>query len=170
MNNEKEEQRYGRNKSTLVDKSYISGGEYRRKFDKITDDNELSRLLYYKPDTDDMRKSPAITILKELTAARAKINAYDPKAEREAKECYLKGNENITYCESKYEALKDADALILITEWKEFRSPDFYEIKRLLAQPVIFDGRNQYDAKRVAEYGLEYYQIGVRPLEITSEA
>lgn len=118
--------------------------------------------LAFKPDTDDMRESPAITILKELTAIGAKINAYDPKAVREAKDCYLKGNENITYCESKYEALKDADALILITEWKEFRSPDFYEIKRLLKEPVIFDGRNQYDVRRVEEYGIEYYQIGVK--------
>ncbi len=120
--------------------------------------------LSFKPDTDDMRESPAITILKELTASGAMIQAYDPKAVREAKECYLKGNDKITYCDSKYEALNEADALILITEWKEFRSPDFYEIKRLLKEPVIFDGRNQYDAGRVAEYGIEYYQIGVRPL------
>lgn len=118
--------------------------------------------LAFKPDTDDMRESPAITILKELTAAGAKIHAYDPKAVREAKECYLKGNENITYCDNKYEALHEADALILITEWKEFRSPDFYEIKRLLKEPVIFDGRNQYNGKRVKEYGIDYYQIGVR--------
>lgn len=118
--------------------------------------------LSFKPDTDDMRESPAIIILKKLTDAGAKIMAYDPKAVREARECYLKGNESITYCDSKYEALTGADALILITEWKEFRSPDFYEIKRLLKEPVIFDGRNQYDAKRVKEYGLDYYQIGVQ--------
>ena len=121
--------------------------------------------LAFKPDTDDMRESPAITILKLLTAAGAKIKAYDPKAEKEAEEFYLKGNKNITYADNKYEALKDADALILITEWKEFRSPDFYEIKRLLKEPVIFDGRNQYDALRVNEYGLEYYQIGVRKID-----
>lgn len=120
--------------------------------------------LAFKPDTDDMRESPAITIINSLTRAGAKIRAYDPKAVKEAKECYLKGNESITYVESKYEALKDADALILITEWKEFRSPDFYEIARLLKTPVIFDGRNQYDQKRVAEYGIEYHQIGVRPI------
>ncbi len=118
--------------------------------------------LAFKPDTDDMRESPAITILKELTASGAKIHAYDPKAVREAKECYLKGEQNITYCDNKYEALQEADALILITEWKEFRSPDFYEIRRLLKEPVIFDGRNQYDVKRVKEYGIDYYQIGVR--------
>ncbi len=120
--------------------------------------------LAFKPDTDDMRESPAITIINSLTEAGAKIRAYDPKATREAKECYLKGNEKITYVDSKYEALKDSDALILITEWKEFRSPDFYEIARLLKNPVIFDGRNQYDSKRVVEYGIEYHQIGVRAL------
>lgn len=70
----------------------------------------------------------------------------------------------VSYVKSKYEALSGADALILITEWKEFRSPDFYEIKRLLKIPVIFDGRNQYDAKRVGEYGIEYHQIGVKAL------
>lgn len=118
--------------------------------------------LAFKPDTDDMRESPAITIINSLTAAGAKIVAYDPKAEREAKECYLKDNKNVIYVDSKYEALSGADALILITEWKEFRSPDFYEIRRLLKEPVIFDGRNQYDAKRVKEYGIEYYQIGVK--------
>ena len=117
--------------------------------------------LAFKPDTDDMRESPAITILQELTAAGAKIHAYDPKAVGEAKECYLKGNENMTYCDNKYEALQEADALILITEWKEFRSPDFYEIKRLLKESVIFDGRNQYNEKRVKEYGIDYIQIGV---------
>ena len=117
--------------------------------------------LAFKPDTDDMRESPAITILQELTAAGAKIHAYDPKAVGEAKECYLKGNENITYCDNKYEALQEADALILITEWKEFRSPDFYEIKKLLKESVIFDGRNQYNETRVKEYGIDYIQIGV---------
>lgn len=125
--------------------------------------------LAFKPDTDDMRESPAITILKMLTDAGASIKAYDPKAAREAKEYYLVGNENITYYDNKYEALNGAEALILITEWKEFRSPDFYEIKRLLKEPVIFDGRNQYDAKRVGEYGIDYYQIGVRPLIGVSE-
>ena len=111
-----------------------------------------------------MRESPAITIIKQLLELGAMIQAYDPKAICEAKECYLRDCENITYCSSKYEALQDADALILITEWKEFRSPDFYEIKRLLKSPIIFDGRNQYDANRVKEYGIDYYQIGVKPM------
>lgn len=118
--------------------------------------------LAFKPDTDDMRESAAITIINELTKLGAEVTAYDPKAIGEAKECYLKDNEKICYVESKYEALKGADALILITEWKEFRQPDFGEIAKLLKQPVIFDGRNQYDRKRLKKTGIEYYQIGVR--------
>ncbi|MCR4798324.1 MAG: UDP-glucose/GDP-mannose dehydrogenase family protein [Lachnospiraceae bacterium] len=125
--------------------------------------------LAFKPDTDDMREAPAITIISELTKRGAKVQAYDPKAEEEAKTCYLKGNEAVSYCKSKYEALQEADAMILVTEWKEFRSPDFYEIKRLLKEPVIFDGRNQYSAKQVNKYGLDYYQIGVNAALVTEE-
>ena len=118
--------------------------------------------LAFKPDTDDMRESPAVTIIKERLKRGAKIRAYDPKAVEEAKSCYLKGVKGIEYLKSKYEAIDGTDGLLLITEWKEFRSPDFYEIKRLLRTPVIFDGRNQYDKKTVTKYGLDYYQIGVR--------
>lgn len=118
--------------------------------------------LSFKPDTDDMRESAAITVIDELVRRGALIKAYDPKAMEAAKSCYLKGNDKVTYCESKYDALKDADALVLITEWKEFRSPDFYEIKKQLKNPVIFDGRNQYNARSLAKYGFDYYQIGVK--------
>lgn len=117
--------------------------------------------LAFKPNTDDMRMSAAITIINELTKRGAKVKAYDPKAIKEAKECYLKGNENVEYCESKYTTLVDADAMIMVTEWKEFRAPDFEEIKHRLKNPIIFDGRNQYDAERLQEMGFEYYQIGV---------
>ncbi len=117
--------------------------------------------LSFKPDTDDMRESAAITIINELTEHGAKIIAYDPKAMEEAKRCYLKDNVQVSYAESKYEALKGADALLLVTEWKEFRSPDMDEIKHALKNPVIFDGRNQYDKKRMRSDGFEYYQIGV---------
>ncbi len=118
--------------------------------------------LAFKPDTDDMRESSAITIIKDLVEAGAVISAYDPKAVKEAKRCYLKDISGIEYCESKYDALRDSDALILVTEWKEFRSPDFYEIKQRLKTPLIFDGRNQYDAKILDRIGIEYDQIGVR--------
>ncbi len=117
--------------------------------------------LAFKPDTDDMRHSAAITIIGELTKRGARVKAYDPKAEKEAKTCYLKDNENVAYYDSKYTVLVDADALVLITEWKEFRQPDFEEIKKRLKQPVIFDGRNQYDLAAMKERGFEYYQIGV---------
>jgi len=116
--------------------------------------------LAFKPGTDDMREAPAIYVVKELVKRGAKVKAYDPKAISEAKEYYLKGIENIEYYNSKYEVLKDTDALILLTEWKEFRSPDFEEIKSQLVSPIIFDGRNQYNAFNLEEKGFEYYQIG----------
>ena len=116
--------------------------------------------LSFKPETDDMREAPSIYVIKELVKRGAKIKAFDPKAVKEAQELYLKGIDNITYAESKYEALKDADALILLTEWKEFRSPDFEEIKMQLKTPVIIDGRNQYKSLDLQEKGFEYYQVG----------
>lgn len=116
--------------------------------------------LAFKPGTDDMREAPAIYVIKELVSRGAMIKAYDPKAVNEAKEHYLKGIENITYVTSKYGVLRNADALVLLTEWKEFRSPDFEEMKTQLKTPVIFDGRNQYNTFNLEEKGFEYYQIG----------
>jgi UDPglucose 6-dehydrogenase len=116
--------------------------------------------LAYKPGTDDMREAPAIYVVKELVKRGAKIKAYDPKAMDEAKRCYLKGVENVFYGTSKYEVLQNSDALLLLTEWKEFRSPDFEEIYNLLKAPIVFDGRNQYNAFHLEEIGFEYYQIG----------
>ena len=116
--------------------------------------------LSFKPGTDDMREAPAIFVIKELVKRGARIKAYDPKAANEAKEHYLKGVQNIEYLESKYKVLKDSDALVLLTEWKEFRSPDFEEIKTQLKAPIIFDGRNQYSTFNLVNKGYEYYQIG----------
>lgn len=116
--------------------------------------------LAFKPGTDDMREAPAIYIVKELVKRGAKVQAYDPKAMEEAQHCYLEGIENISYVNAKYDVLKEADALILLTEWKEFRSPDFEEIKQQLKLPIIFDGRNQYNAFNLEDKGFEYYQIG----------
>ena len=116
--------------------------------------------LAFKPGTDDMREAPAIYVIKELVKRGAQIKAYDPKAIDEAKGHYLKGIQNIEYVDSKYKVLKDANALVLLTEWKEFRSPDFKEIKTQLKTPVIFDGRNQYNTFNLEEMGIEYYQIG----------
>jgi UDPglucose 6-dehydrogenase len=116
--------------------------------------------LAFKPGTDDMREAPAIYVIKELVKRGAKIRAYDPKAVNEAKDCYLKEVQNITYAESKYDVLKDSHALVLLTEWKEFRSPDFDKIKSVLKFPIIFDGRNQYIAFDMENNGFEYYRIG----------
>ena len=120
--------------------------------------------LSFKPDTDDMRESPAISVIQSLTQAGALIRAYDPKAVGPARDFWLKGNGRVTYCQSKYEALMGADALLLVTEWKEFRSPDFYEIKKQLKTPLVIDGRNQYDAAQMAHCGITYEQVGVRPI------
>ncbi len=116
--------------------------------------------LSFKPGTDDMREAPAIYVIKDLVKRGARIKAYDPKAVNEAKDHYLHGIQNITYLNSKYEVLKDSDALVLLTEWKEFRSPNFEEIKVQLKTPIIFDGRNQYNTLKLEEIGFEYYQIG----------
>ncbi|MEE2700039.1 MAG: UDP-glucose/GDP-mannose dehydrogenase family protein [Bacteroidota bacterium] len=118
--------------------------------------------LSFKPGTDDMREAASIVIINSLIEKGAKIKAYDPKAMQEAKEHYFKDQDNITYCENKYKALDSTDALILITEWKEFRSPDFERMSTLLNQSIIFDGRNQYDKAMLNKDGYEYYQIGVK--------
>lgn len=118
--------------------------------------------LAFKPETDDMREATSITVINELTSRGAKIVAYDPKAIKEAQEHYLKDNKNVKYVQSKYTALSDANALILLTEWKEFRSPDFDEIKQRLKEAVIFDGRNQYNKEKLEKNGFEYFQIGVK--------
>ena len=117
--------------------------------------------LSFKPETDDMREATSITVINELSSRGAKIKAYDPKSMDEAKKFYLKDNQAVEYKDSKYTVLNDCDALILLTEWMEFRSPDFDEIKKRLKTPVIFDGRNQYSKDKMKESGFEYFQIGV---------
>ncbi len=117
--------------------------------------------LAFKPETDDMREASSITIINELTKRGAKVKAYDPKAFKEAQEHYLKGNDSVEYVDSKYDALDGAEAMIFVTEWKEFRSPDFDEMAKRLNSKVIFDGRNQYNRKKLEENGWEYFEIGV---------
>ena len=116
--------------------------------------------LAFKPETDDMREAPAIYVIKELVKRGALIKAYDPEAVNEAKEHYLKGVQNIQYVDSKYEVLLNADALVLLTEWKEFLSPDFKKIITHLKTPVIFDGRNQYILFNLSDLGIEYHCVG----------
>jgi len=116
--------------------------------------------LSFKPETDDMREAPSVVTIKKLTQLGAGINVYDPQAMDNAKNHYLK-NIKVQYSQNKYDCLNGADAMLLITEWKEFRSPDFYEIKQRLKNPILFDGRNQYNKDRLKNLGFEYYQIGV---------
>ena len=113
--------------------------------------------LAFKPKTNDMREAPAITIINELLKRGAKVQAYDPKANDEAKFYF---QDRISYAKNSYDALENADALLLLTEWNEFRRPDFDRIKNTLKNPVIFDGRNQYDKKRLQERGFECIQVG----------
>jgi len=117
--------------------------------------------LAFKPGTDDMREASSITIITELTNRGAKIQAYDPKAMEQAESHYLKNNPNVSYVNEKYLALENADALILITEWLEFRSPNFETIKTYLKSNLFFDGRNQFDKALMHDLGFNYQQIGV---------
>lgn len=117
--------------------------------------------LAFKPGTDDMREAPSIPIIKELIHHGATINAYDPQAMELAKSFYLK-DIDINYVNNKYDALNDVDALVIVTEWKEFQSPDFMEIAARMCGKDIFDGRNIYKEKTVLSHNLNYYQIGVR--------
>lgn len=116
--------------------------------------------LAFKPETDDMREATSVIVIRELKKRGARVRAYDPKATKEAQKCYLKGID-VEYVNSKYSALTDADALVLVTEWAEFRSPDFQEMEKRMKQRIIFDGRNQYDERVIGKYGFEYYQVGV---------
>ncbi|MEN8666410.1 MAG: nucleotide sugar dehydrogenase, partial [Flavobacteriaceae bacterium] len=116
--------------------------------------------LAFKPETDDMREAPAIYIIKDLVARGAKVQAFDPKAMEEAQHFYLKDVAGVSYVDNKYKALHGATALILLTEWKTFRAPDFEAIKEELELPIVFDGRNQYNDIEMQKRGFEYYQIG----------
>ena len=114
--------------------------------------------LAFKPNTDDMREAPAIVVIEALLAAGATVRAYDPEAMHEAKERHF--GERIEYAENPMDALPGSDALILITEWNEFRRPDFDAVKEHLRTPVVFDGRNIYRRKTLEEGGFRYYGIG----------
>ena len=115
--------------------------------------------LAFKPNTDDMREAPSIVLIKNLIAEGCKVKAYDPEASKEAYKIF---GDKIEYMKKQYSALEDADALVIVTEWNEFRRPDFDKIKSLLKQPVIMDGRNLFDPKKMAEMGFEYEGIGRR--------
>jgi UDPglucose 6-dehydrogenase len=115
--------------------------------------------LAFKPNTDDMREAPSRVVIKALTERGATVTAYDPVAMEEARHLY-KGDDRVAFADSAAAAAKGADALVIITEWKAFRSPDFDELKRSLKTPVIFDGRNLYEPAVVRSHGIEYHAIG----------
>jgi UDPglucose 6-dehydrogenase len=116
--------------------------------------------LAFKPNTDDMREAPSRMLMEGLWAAGAKVRAYDPVANEEAQRIYAQRGDELTLVGSSMDAVRGADALAIVTEWQEFRSPDFDAIKAELADPVIFDGRNLYDPGFVKRFGLKYYAIG----------
>ena len=115
--------------------------------------------LAFKPDTDDIREAPSLTIINELIKNGAFVVAYDPEATANTRKLY-QNNPAISFTDDMYSALAGADALLIATEWAEFRSPDYAKIKSLLKQPVIFDGRNLYDLDRMKKAGFYYQSVG----------
>jgi UDPglucose 6-dehydrogenase len=113
--------------------------------------------LSFKPRTDDMREAPSIVIIERLLEAGAEVHAHDPVALKEARRIF---GDRISYSANEYEILREADALAIVTEWNEYRNPDFDRIKELLIRPAIFDGRNLYEPRRMKEIGFEYFPIG----------
>jgi UDPglucose 6-dehydrogenase len=119
--------------------------------------------LAFKPKTDDMREAPSLVIIDKLLEAGASVVAYDPVAMQEAQRIL---GDKIEYAKDEYEACIDADAVVLVTEWSEFRSPNFRVLQKLLKNKLIFDGRNIYDPSEMAELGFSYYAIGRKPVII----
>jgi len=113
--------------------------------------------LSFKPNTDDMREAPSLVLIESILKAGGTVKAFDPVAINEAKKIIGK---KITYCDNEYDTLVNADALLIVTEWIDFRSPNFNKIKELLKSPIIFDGRNIFEGKDMNELGFEYYGIG----------
>jgi len=120
--------------------------------------------LAFKPKTDDMREAPSLTVIKELTELGATFKAYDPEANHTAKRALKDFESKVTFVESSYDALEDSDALLIVTEWSEFRRPNFGKISSLLKQPVVFDGRNLFEPTTMKRLGFSYYSIGRLPV------
>ncbi|HMO17058.1 MAG TPA: UDP-glucose/GDP-mannose dehydrogenase family protein [Oligoflexia bacterium] len=125
--------------------------------------------LAFKPKTDDMREAPSMTIVKELALHGASIKAYDPEAMEVAAKICKTGDLPVEFSKSAYEALDGADALLIVTEWNEFRRPNFGKMTQMLNAPVIFDGRNLFEPQKMARLGFTYYSIG-RPVSMSSGA
>jgi UDPglucose 6-dehydrogenase len=115
--------------------------------------------LSFKPETDDIRESPALSIIDELLNLGAHINAYDPKAMPNAQKIY---RNRICFAAKNYDALENADALIIATEWKQFRNPDYARMRQLLKNPVIFDGRNILNRSELKRHEFHYFSVGLK--------
>jgi len=116
--------------------------------------------LSFKPNTDDMREAPSLVIINGLVERGAKIKAFDPVAMNEAAHMLESVQSSVEFVDDMYAATEDADALVIVTEWKTFRSPDFERLKRQLKKPLIFDGRNIYDPAALSRDGFKYHGIG----------
>lgn len=116
--------------------------------------------LSFKPNTDDIREAPSLVVIEELLKRGARVSAFDPEAMENVRKLY---DGKITFVASQYDALVDSDALVIVTEWNEFRNPDFAKMKRTLKQPLVFDGRNVYDVAKMKQMGFEYFSVG-RPV------
>lgn len=137
---------------------------FKKLIDKLGEDLSRRKIavwgLSFKPGTNDMREAPSIDLIKSIIDHGGRVNAYDPKAIEQAK-LYLKDLE-INYYNNKYDVLKGVDALILVTEWKEFRSPDFSRMSKLMNQKILIDGRNQFSREQLKLLGFDYFPIGVK--------
>ena len=122
--------------------------------------------LSFKPNTDDMREAASLTILADLHEMGASVCAYDPEAMTEARHVLEDRDWDVAFAKSSYEALEGADALIVVTEWNEFRRPDFEKVRAALAHPTVFDGRNLYEPARMKELGFVYYAVGRTPVNV----
>jgi UDPglucose 6-dehydrogenase len=118
--------------------------------------------IAFKPRTDDIREAPALVIVEELVKHGAQVAAFDPEGMPNAKKIF---GDKIQCGHSPYDVLHGADALLLVTEWNEFRNPEFARVKSLLKNPVIFDGRNVYSPAKMKEMGFTYYSIGRAPVK-----
>jgi UDPglucose 6-dehydrogenase len=116
--------------------------------------------LAFKPNTDDVREAPALRIARSLLNDGAKLRLHDPEAGKSFMEALGNGGDRVTLHADEYAAAEGADALLLVTEWREYRSPDFDRLKKLLAQPILIDGRNQWDRGRLEGMGFRYAAIG----------
>jgi UDPglucose 6-dehydrogenase len=140
------------------EQKHVLGAKVKARFGKdLTSRRFCLWGLAFKPETDDMREAPALVLAEDLLAAGASVVAYDPEAMHEAKK-HL--GDRITYAPNPIAALEGADGLVLVTEWNEFRNPDFRIVKERLRQPVIFDGRNIYNREELRAAGFEYFAIG----------